>query len=136
MPLERAVRPSPSVSDRCRSHDKGQCCSRDVHDTGTFGENGGERRGPLAQRQSSGLLIHWFRVRIPGGPPDRTEEPRGKASDRSSTAQADLHVLPQSLPQNHNDPPLTTTIGTPRRLVERVRGKRSVGGNAFKRTLW
>ena len=24
---------------------------------------------PLAQRQSSGLLIHWFWVRIPGGGP-------------------------------------------------------------------
>src|SRR5215204_3467331 len=44
----------------------------DVHDTGTLGENGGARRGPLAQRQSSGLLIHWFRVRIPGGPPGRS----------------------------------------------------------------
>ena len=27
------------------------------------------RRDPLAQRQSSGLLIRWFRVRIPGGSP-------------------------------------------------------------------
>jgi hypothetical protein len=27
-------------------------------------------RAPLAQWQSSGLLIHWFGVRVPGGAPD------------------------------------------------------------------
>src|SRR5687767_3090941 len=99
MPLERAVRPSPSVSDRCRSHDKGQCCSRDVHDTGTFGENGGERRGPLAQRQSSGLLIHWFRVRIPGGPPVISHEIKPKVA------------VPQS-PASGRFPSLTTILTT------------------------
>jgi hypothetical protein len=45
-----------------------------MHDTGDIGENGHGVTGPLAQRQSSGLLIHWFRVRIPGGPPAKAAQ--------------------------------------------------------------
>jgi exonuclease III len=48
-----------------------------MHDTGDIGENGHGVTGPLAQRQSSGLLIHWFRVRIPGGPPKNNQAKTG-----------------------------------------------------------
>lgn len=49
---------------------------RRMRDNADIGENMRGLPGPLAQRQSSGLLIHWFRVRIPGGPPSAVLEIR------------------------------------------------------------
>ena len=48
---------------------------------------------PLAQRQSSGLLIHWFRVRIPGGAPALSCSDQGRCGGGSWSGAPGLTVV-------------------------------------------